>query len=194
MPASGSTITDWAQIGTYSDRLLLVDDDFSWSELAPRRRRAADLGGRDSSARAPRRWRDLEGAGAKLSGRLWPDQADARSALRPSAPAGDAASRERVAAPERVARVAAPDRVARVAAPDRVAESNLVAAPDLVAPLESRRTVLITGHGDQRYALVRRRRERARLPLHERPGFSPDRTAMWAVLLCLALLLGCVAH
>jgi len=32
------------------------------------------------------------------------------------------------------------------------------------------------------------------LRFHERSGFSPDRTAMWAVLLGLALLIGAVVH
>jgi hypothetical protein len=57
-----------------------------------------------------------------------------------------------------------------------------------------RRTVVITGRGAERYAPASRRRQASELRFHERSGFSPDRTAMWAVLLGLALLLGCVVH
>ena len=57
-----------------------------------------------------------------------------------------------------------------------------------------RRTVVITGRGAERYSPSSRRRQASELRFHERSGFSPDRTAMWAVLLGLALLLGCVVH
>jgi hypothetical protein len=54
---------------------------------------------------------------------------------------------------------------------------------------DGRRTVVITGHGDDRtYSLARRRRQSA-LPVYERAGFRPDRLAMWAVLLGIVLLL-----
>jgi hypothetical protein len=56
-----------------------------------------------------------------------------------------------------------------------------------------RRTIVITGRGAERYPVPRRRAE-ADLSFHERAAFNPDRTAMWAVLLGLALLLGCIAH
>ena|SRR5205085_4611689 len=46
-----------------------------------------------------------------------------------------------------------------------------------------RRTVTITG---QTYAPARRRPQR---PIHQRPGFQPDRFAMWAVLLGMLLVL-----
>ncbi len=61
-----------------------------------------------------------------------------------------------------------------------------------VATPDGRRTVVITGRGSGTYP-VRRRRDVA-LSLHERAGLRPDRTAMWAVLLGLALLIGSVAH
>lgn len=54
-----------------------------------------------------------------------------------------------------------------------------------------RRTVLITGRGDDRYVPARARPERS-LQRHERHGHRPDRVAMWAVLLGIALLLGAV--
>jgi hypothetical protein len=56
-----------------------------------------------------------------------------------------------------------------------------------------RRTIVITGRGAEPYPVPRRRAE-ADLSFHERAAFNPDRTAMWAVLLGLALLLGCIAH
>jgi hypothetical protein len=51
-----------------------------------------------------------------------------------------------------------------------------------------RRTVVITGRGAERY--VAPRRSAGTLMRHERAGFKPDRVAMWAVLLGIALLLG----
>jgi hypothetical protein len=53
-----------------------------------------------------------------------------------------------------------------------------------------RRTVTIRGHGAERYVppssrSSRRRPERR----YERPGFRPDRAAMWAVFLGLMLIL-----
>jgi hypothetical protein len=53
---------------------------------------------------------------------------------------------------------------------------------------EGRRTIVITGRGDERQ-LPRRRGWEGSLPLHERQGFKPDRIAMWAVLLGVMLLL-----
>jgi hypothetical protein len=55
-----------------------------------------------------------------------------------------------------------------------------------VAP-NGRRTVVITGRGAEGYHA--RRNHRPVLRPHERAGFRPDRVAMWAVVLCLALLL-----
>jgi hypothetical protein len=54
-----------------------------------------------------------------------------------------------------------------------------------------RRTVVIRGQGTRGYAPSRGGYE-ARLRPHERAGFRPDRVALWAVLLGLALLLGAV--
>jgi hypothetical protein len=51
--------------------------------------------------------------------------------------------------------------------------------------IPGRRTVTITGHGSGVYP-PRRRPQR---PLHQRPGFQPDRFAMWAVVLGLLLVL-----
>ncbi|HEX3617000.1 MAG TPA: hypothetical protein VHU61_10710 [Solirubrobacteraceae bacterium] len=58
----------------------------------------------------------------------------------------------------------------------------------------ARRTVLITGHGDDRYLPAPRQRRSSELRFHERSGFSPDRAGLWAVLLSLALVIGAIAH
>ncbi len=65
-------------------------------------------------------------------------------------------------------------------------------APD--AGLGARRTVLITGHGDERYIPALTRRRTAELRFHERLTFSPDRAGLWAVLLGIALVIGAIAH
>jgi hypothetical protein len=57
---------------------------------------------------------------------------------------------------------------------------------------DGRRTIVITGRGAERYPAPRRSYSSS-LRRHERAGFRPDRLAMWAVVLCLALLLGAVA-
>ena len=65
--------------------------------------------------------------------------------------------------------------------------------PQTSAP-GARRTVLITGRGDQRYLPAPRRRRSSELRFHERSGFSPDRAGLWAVLLGVALVIGCIVH
>ena len=78
---------------------------------------------------------------------------------------------------------------------DRSGAYDVSGGYDLSEPEQSdRRTVVITGRGDDRYMPARRRRPSSELRFHERSGFSPDRTAMWAVLLGLALLIGAVVH
>jgi len=52
-----------------------------------------------------------------------------------------------------------------------------------------RRTVTIRGYGAERNLPV----ARPTLRRHERPGFRPDRAALWAVLLGLCLILVAVA-
>ena len=53
------------------------------------------------------------------------------------------------------------------------------------AGIEGRRTVTIRGRGAERNLPV----TRPTLRRHERPGFRPDRTALWAVLLGMLLIL-----
>ena len=55
--------------------------------------------------------------------------------------------------------------------------------------MPGRRTITITGHGAERYESSTYSRRRQQRPIHERPGFQPDRFAMWAVLLGLLLVL-----
>jgi hypothetical protein len=69
------------------------------------------------------------------------------------------------------------------------ASARILDAPPEAAP--ARRTVLIRGQATSGYVRSRRGYE-ARLRPHERSGFKPDRVALWAVLLGLALLLGAV--
>jgi hypothetical protein len=62
---------------------------------------------------------------------------------------------------------------------------------DPVAAPQERRTVVIRGRGAERYPTPRRGYE-SHLRRHERSGFKPDRVALWAVLLGVALLLAAV--
>jgi hypothetical protein len=91
-----------------------------------------------------------------------------------------------VASPERT--VAVPERP--VAVPERTVALTPPAAP---APANvqprvtdgQRRTVVIRGRGAERNLPV----ARPTLRRHERPGFRPDRAALWAVMLGLLLIL-----
>jgi hypothetical protein len=69
----------------------------------------------------------------------------------------------------------------RTVAPALVARPPSPASPS--AP--PRRTVTIRGHGAERNLPV----ARPALRRHERPGFRPDRAALWAVMLGLLLIL-----
>jgi hypothetical protein len=52
-----------------------------------------------------------------------------------------------------------------------------------------RRTVTIRGQGAERYVPTRSSSRRRPERRYERTGFRPDRTAMWAVLLGVMLIL-----
>ena len=82
--------------------------------------------------------------------------------------------------PVRAAVVAVPD-------PDPVpVRATVAAVPALAGPADDgRRTVTIRGRGAERNLPV----TRPTLRRHERPGFRPDRAALWAVLLGLLLIL-----
>ena|SRR5438270_11951509 len=78
-----------------------------------------------------------------------------------------------------------------VARPVDYAETMAVGATDP----EARHTVTIRGRGAERdlaFPEYRSARSPA-TPRHERPGFKPDRTALWAVLLGLLLVFVAVA-
>ncbi|MDQ6745028.1 MAG: hypothetical protein M3Z27_03270 [Actinomycetota bacterium] len=102
-----------------------------------------------------------------------------------------------VARPERprlravAAPAAASPRAARATpapAPPRAAQGTPAPAPRRSpgTGVPDRRTVTITGRGAERYRPPQRRPTRR---AHERPGFRPDRIAMWAVLLCVLMIL-----
>ena len=61
------------------------------------------------------------------------------------------------------------------------------------AGVPGRRTVTIRGQGSERYVPTRSSSRRRPERRYERAGFRPDRTAMWAVLLGLMLILAAAA-
>ncbi len=149
----------------------------------------------DGPDREPERVRD---AAARSRPRL--TVLDGRSALDDM----DLASRS--AAPRRPRAVATRRAPERQPAPIRYEiASEPPALPEPPAPSEpragngaasrpasgvpGRRTITITGRGAERYSSSTYGRRRPQRPVHERPGFQPDRFAMWAVLLGVLLLL-----
>jgi hypothetical protein len=66
-----------------------------------------------------------------------------------------------------------------------------VAAAQSIADPPERRTVVIRGRGAERDLTwtAHQNRRRPTRPRHQRPGFKPDRAALWAVLLGLLLVL-----
>ena len=59
------------------------------------------------------------------------------------------------------------------------------------AGVAGRRTVTIQGRGADRYYPPRRRQDARRppMPRYQRSGFRADKTAIWAVALCLLMVL-----
>jgi len=184
MPADEPTFTDWVQLEADRHRPLLIDDDFSWSEPpSPRRRSRGSV-----SAAERERW----------VGHSYDEQAEPIDLEREL----DIAWHGSLSAPAAAETELAATYPGRTT--DEVAEADMVAgtyqanAYELESEppfdLSGRRTVVITGRGAERYAFRPRRSRRSELSFQERTGFSPDRTAMWAVLLGIALLLGCIVH
>jgi hypothetical protein len=188
MPQAGSIFTDWQQVE--KDSLLFVDDDFGWSEppQRSRRRMTESVAQREPLAEYRARY-DEE---------------------RHDEPRYDDARYVDDVAPQRDAGWDQPTAV-HSHFDDMMEEWNAAygngagddgddhRAFDLSdrgqAPSEgARRTVLITGHGDDRYLPAPRQRPASALRFHERSGFSPDRAGLWAVLLGIALVIGCIAH
>lgn len=163
--------------------------DFVWSE--PRSRRPSEpTRSRRSSAEPDHP--EPRHADSRRSDSL---HSEAPSAS--PAPAPAAAPSSSTPAPSPAPRATAPVQAAPtteepVAAPARrPADAPESASPAVPASEPTRRTVVIRGHGHGHYDASRRGYE-ARLRPHERTGFKPDRVALWAVLLGLALLLGAV--
>jgi hypothetical protein len=161
-------------------------------EVRPVRRAATRAS--NGSARAP----SIRSAGP-VSTRT-ADAASIRSAGPVSARSADAAS-IRTADPVSTRNVGtrttpAPVRAVAVAvsaapapAPTPAPLAAMTARPAAAHRGGERRTVTIRGHGAERNLLV----ERPTLRRHERPGFRPDRAALWAVFLGLVLILVAVA-
>ena len=175
-----------------------MDEDISWSEPPRRRRRVVS----DEPIRARRRT-----SGAPYdSSRQRRSEAEFRLSRElpdwQQDPLGAALEEETVSRIEHAQARVTPRRE-RAARRDRQprTERRSSARPfdlsDLGAPdagLGARRTVLITGHGDERYIPALTRRRTAELRFHERLTFSPDRAGLWAVLLGIALVIGAIAH
>jgi hypothetical protein len=117
---------------------------------------------------------------------------------RPAAPRADRSPAARSDAPGREG--SGPAGRDRSDAPDRyrTLDRDRFEAPDRdpsTGGVPGRRTVTIRGHGTERYVPPRSGSARRRPPEHryERPGFRPDRAAMWAVLLGLMFILAAAA-
>jgi hypothetical protein len=185
MPEAGSTFTDWQQVE--KDSLLFVDDDFNWSEPPQRRRRRMTEGAApvrrsadDDRIYVERRASVLEYEPERLDEHeSWDQPTAVHSHFDEmmgewNAAYGAAASPDFERADERAFDLSDPGHQG--------------------AQQGARRTVLITGHGDDRYLPAPRQRRASELRFHERSGFSPDRAGLWAVLLGIALVIGCIAH
>ena len=189
MSTSGTTFTDWEQEGV-DRRQPLFDEDFSWSEPPTRRRRLST-----SESKVERRRRvepeyDAEPAYAAEPRARYATEPASRTqpaSHGESAPEADAIDLEREIDTAWGGRLSA-----SAADTYEIVPSSFVGE----AAIESsgRRTVVITGRGAAATYSVSRRRAEAGLAFHERSGFNPDRMAMWAVLLGIALLLGAIAH
>ena len=194
MPPTGSNFMDWQQ--EERDSLLFVDSDFSWSEPPPKRRRitedrAAARRGADEPIRAGRRVAVLD---------YEPEPADRYGyAEEPSAADASEAHWDQPTAVHSHFDEMMEEWNANYGGGrefDVPAERSFdLSDPGVGAgALSQRRTVLITGHGDERYLPAPRARRSSELRFHERAGFSPDRFGLWAVLLAIALVLVAVAH
>jgi hypothetical protein len=200
MPEAGSTFTDWQQVER--DSLLFVDDDFNWSEPPQRRRRPMT-----ESASPTRKSAGDEQiyAGRRISVLEYEPQP-----LDEHGPQSGYEPYDERLAPERGGYGDQPTAV-HSHFDEMMQEWNAAYGDGAVRDLDdraderafdlsdpgqqgARRTVLITGHGDDRYLPAPRQRRSSELRFHERSGFSPDRAGLWAVLLGIALVIGCIAH
>ena len=208
MPPTGSTFTDWQQVEKESR--LLMNEDFSWSE-PPRRRRRRIV---EEPIRARRRseepeyeprWaadhdavgyespaRDLfdDGAAHLQVQEAW-DQPTGHSDF--DRPITGHSDFDRPATGHSHFDELMEQWTSAYGEPADVAFD--LSDPGMpVATQGGRRTVVITGRGDDRYVPAPRRSRTSELRFHERSSFSPDRAALWAVLLGIALVIGAIAH
>jgi hypothetical protein len=194
MPPTGSNFTDWQQVEKESR--LLIDEDFSWSEPPQRRRR------RMTEDAAPTR-STPEDEPIRVGRRIAvldyePEYAeDAYESYAEAAPAPvehqwDQATAVHSHFDEMMAEWNA--NYGSSAEREPAERAFDLSDPGDSGSHGSRRTVLITGHGDERYLPAPRQRRSSGLRFHERSGFSPDRLGLWAVLLSIALVIGAVAH
>jgi len=196
MPPTGSTFTDWQQVE--QERRLLMNEDFSWSEPPQRRRRRIT----EEPIRAHRQAAVREHEPAEYEPELteaepvaahaWDQPTAAHSHFDEmmeqwNAQYGDGSDRD----------FDLSDRALDLS--DRDSERDFDRSDrafDLSDPgaQGGRRTVVITGRGDERYMPAPRRARSAELRFHERSTFSPDRGALWALLIGIALTIGAIVH
>ena len=211
MPPTGSNFMDWQQ--EERESLLFVDPDFSWSEPPPKRRRITESGTPRSRAaaeepiRAGRRVALMDREPGYADGYRYADEQPEAGGYAPYS----AVVHEPRAADDHDRPWDQPTAVhshfdemmqewnANYGA-DRGFDPPVQRSFDLSDPgaggatSGQRRTVLITGHGDERYLPAPRARRGSELRFHERDGFSPDRFGLWAVLLAIALVVVAAAH
>ncbi|HET9125983.1 MAG TPA: hypothetical protein VFN65_13970 [Solirubrobacteraceae bacterium] len=192
---------DWEQLE--KQHRLLIDDDFSWSEPPRRRRRGSSVYAPSASGhaaavhsvsgrgRATAQRERGEGSAEEVAPRSRGDDSSDRAALDGELDALVA----RWSAERRVADdLTAQDDPWDAIDADPAAVFDLSDAGALPGAGTARRTVVITGRGDDRYLPAPRRRPGSDLRFHERATFSPDRAGLWAVLLGLALVIGAIVH
>lgn len=193
MPPTGSTFTDWQQVDKESR--LLMNEEFSWSEPpAPSRRRAIDQPiyvRRRATASEPDPLRESVVVRLPEPGcESWDQPTQEHSHFDEMMEAWNSAYGDGA---KFAGQIDAPDAQASMHE-YRPAAFDLTDPGVLAGGQPGRRTVLITGRGDDRYMPARRRPPSSELRFHERSTFSPDRAGLWAVLLGIALLIGCVVH
>ena len=136
-----------------------------------------------------------------------PGRSSSRRRARTASPAGERPGRPAASAPAPAARPARPrsakptdaEHVSRPARPRSAKPADAehgtalalrIPASDDLVPAAGRRTVTIRGRGAERaYGWTYESSRRPSVPAHERPGFKPDRAALWAVFLGLLLVL-----
>jgi len=204
MAATGPTFTDWEQVQA-EDRRALAVEDFSWSEPPSRRRvtQSAARGARRDPERSRTRGttivlerepvdveREMDQA---WGGRLSEQPADRHDVDHRQAEtyAGPRYAEPQYTEPEYTDPQYAE---AQYAGPRYAGSAIDYVEEPLYDSQSGRRMVVIRGQGSERRSFVPERPRRSELAFHERAGFSPDRTAFWAVLLGVTLLLGCFIH